>query len=53
MFQFKRQDNSVYDNASPTTLGMGESLYLKIEIFNSVALEAGAYSLGFKFSGSS
>jgi hypothetical protein len=50
---FKRQDNSVYDNASPTTLGMGESLYLKIDLWNSVALEAGAYSLSFKFSGSS
>lgn len=51
--QLKRQDGTVYDNAVPTTLGMGESLYLKIDLWNSVAIEAGAYQLGFKFSGSS
>ena len=50
---FKRGDGTVYDNASPTTLGMGQTLTLSVEIWNSVSVSAGSYQLGFKFSGSS
>lgn len=50
---FKKGDGSAYDNAVPTTLNMGESLNLTVEIFNSVSVSAGSYQLGFKFSGSS
>lgn len=50
---FKKGDGSVYDNASPTTLGMGQTLSLSVEIWNTVSVSAGSYQLGFKFSGSS
>lgn len=48
----KRQSGSPYDNLSPTTLGIGESLYLILEIWNPSTLVAGAYPLNFKVTGS-
>lgn len=49
---FKMLDGTAYDNLNPVTLGMGDSLYLKIELWNSVPLGAGSYPLSFKIYGS-
>ena len=47
----KNQDGSVYDNVTPTVMGMGENLYLTLEIWNPASLPAGAYPLAFKVTG--
>lgn len=45
----KNQDGSPYE---AVTLGMGENLYLTLELWNSVSLAAGQYPLAFKITGS-
>ena len=45
----KNQDGSPYE---AVTLGMGENLYLKLEIWNQISLSAGVYPLAFKVTGS-
>lgn len=49
----KKTDGTTYDNLSPTTLNLGETLSLSIEIWNTINLAPGSYQLGFKVSGSS
>ena len=46
----RNQDDTPYE--TPVTLGMGQSLYLKLEVYNSVSLVAGTYQLSFKVTGS-
>lgn len=48
----KRQDGTLYDNNAPIILGLGETLILNIEIWNTASLQAGSYPLSFKVTGS-